>query len=321
MCLAVALAAPGPLAAVAQAGGGARLLFQLRASNGYRVHAIGEGATGALIVSRGRRPKLSGASASVYVARAKTGGRRFEATFGRLGRADLRFRPSGRVTHGPRRRHCRGPDRYTTRYGTFAGSLRFRGEDGYTTARASSVPGRVVTPAVLRCFDFALRSARTTIWDALTAPSRAQIAASPSSPAPTLTDLRATPNLPHLLGGRGRRTVFRASWRRGVEAEALEAVQRGHRRPVFFAGTLASHERLAVVRLALAVGSPADLLASASLGTATLTPPAPFGGEGSFRHLDDGTKDWAGTLAASFPGAPGVQLTGPEFEVVLSRGF
>jgi hypothetical protein len=320
-CLAFALAVALATAATATASGGERLVFRLHASNGYKVYAVGEGATGALVVTRGRHPHDTGISASVYIARARTGRSRFETTFGKLGQLDLRFRPSGRVTYGKRRRHCRGPDRYTTHFGVFVGAARFRGEGGYTAVNAHRVRGKEVTPAVLDCFGLISGGPRSTIWDALTSPSSMGLTGLPSAEVISKADLRSRPSLPHLLGGRGRRTVLQAHWHLAVAAQAFGAVQRGHRRPVFFAGALQTRERLALIRLAAAVGSPADLLASDSLSTATVTPPAPFSGEGSFRHADDGTKSWTGSLAVSFPGAPDVPLTGPEFEVGLSRGF
>jgi hypothetical protein len=320
-CLTLALALVLAATATAMPSGGERLLFRLNGTNGYKVHAVGEGATGALVVSRSRHPHDTGVSASVYIARAEIGRSRFETTLGKLGQLDLRFRPSGRVAYGKRRRFCRGPDRYTTHYGVFVGTARFRGEDGYTAVNAHRIKGKEVTPAVLHCFGFISSGPRSTIWDALTSPSTLSLASPSSAQAISEVDLRSPPSLPHLLGGHGRRTVLQAHWHLAVAAQAFGAVQRGHRRPVFFAGTLQTEERLALVRLAAAVGSPADLLASDSLSTATVTPPAPFSGEGSFRHGDDGTKSWVGSLAASFPGAPGVALTGPQFEVGLSRGF
>jgi hypothetical protein len=203
----------------------------------------------------------------------------------------------------------------------FAGTVRFKGESAYTTANVHRVKGKVVTPAVLNCIDLIFLRRRTRIWDWLTAPSTMILTSRSSPETVPKIDLRSAPRLPHLLGGRGRRTALHADWRLGVAAQAFGALERGRRRPVFFAGALQTQERFAVVRLALAVGSPADLLASNSLGTATVTPPAPFSGEGSFRHFDDGSKSWTGPLAVSFPGTPGVPLTGPQFEVGLNRGF
>jgi len=319
LCALVALASPVPSAAAP--GGGQRIFFRAQGSNGYRLYALGEGATGALVLTRGRRPDHPGASASVYIARAKAGRTRFSGTFGKLGRLDVRFRPSGRVKYGKRHRHCIGPDRYATHYGVFAGTIRFKGEGGYTAVRAHRVKGRMVTPAVLDCFSL-LRFHRTaTIWDALFSPSTMNLTGRPSPEVISSIDLRSPPRLPHLLGGHGRRTALSAAWHVGVSAEAFGAFERGRRRPVFFAGTLQSQERLAVVRLAAAVGTPADLLASNSLGTAAVTPPPPFGGEATFRHFDNGTKSWTGSLAVSLPGAPGVPLTGPQFKVALNRGL
>jgi hypothetical protein len=319
VCVGVLLACAFTSSASAQRG--ERLLFRLQGSNGYKIYGIGEGATGAVIATRGRHPHDTGLSASVYLTRARTGHRRLDAALGKLGRLDLRFQPSGRVSYGKRHRHCRGPDRYATHYGVFVGTARFKGEGGFTAVNAHRVKGKAVTPAVLHCFDFIGGRSRSTIWDALTSPSTT-VLSSPSSPDGfAKLDLRSPPRIPRLLGGHGRRTALSAHWHIGVAAQAFGAIERGQRRPVFFAGILQTRERIATVRLAAAVGSRGDLLAGDSLSTATVTPPEPFSGEGAFRHSDDGAKSWTGSLAVAFPGAPNVPLAGPQFEVGLSRGF
>jgi hypothetical protein len=76
-----------------------------------------------------------------------------EADFGEVGSVAMRFRPSGRMTHSRRHRGCVGPDRYTIRFGVFTGSIRFRGEGGYTSADVHRVKGRQVTPRLLACRD------------------------------------------------------------------------------------------------------------------------------------------------------------------------
>jgi hypothetical protein len=282
---------------------------------------MGEGATAAVIATRGRHRHDPGLSANVYLSRARTGHGHLDAALGKLGRLDLRFHPSGRVSYGKRHRHCRGPDRYTTHYGVFVGTARFKGEGGFTAVNAHRVKGKAVTPAVLRCLDFIGGPLRSTIWDALTSPSTMNLSG-PSSPGGLAKlDLCSPPRITRLLGGRGRRTALSAHWHLGVAAQAFGAIERGRRRPVFFAGVLQTGERIATVRLAAAVGSRGDLLAGDSLSTATVTPPRPFSGEGSFRHFDDGAKLWTGSLAVAFPGEPNVSLTGPQFEVGLSRGF
>ncbi len=318
---ATVLCALMPSAASAARGGGERLYFRLEATHGYKIHGLGHRATGALVVTRGRHRRQRGLSGSIYLARADTGGDRFEATFGDLGRVDVRFRPSGRIKLGKRHRLCRGPDHYTTHYGTFVGAVRFRGEDAYAAAKARRVKGMVVRPAVLDCLDFLVPRSQATFWRALTSPSTALLGVPSSVRRVSTADLRSPPRLPPELRGGGRRTVLRADWRQGVAVQAFGAIRRGRRRPVFAAGIVQARERYGVVRLAAAIGSRAGLLASDSLGTATVSPPPPFSGDGLFRHFDDGTKSWTGSLAVSFPGETAVPLTGPQFEVGLSRGF
>ena len=56
------------------------------------------------------------------------------------------------------------------------------------------------------------------------------------------------------------------------------------------------------------------------LSSATVAPPPPFSGTGTFGH-GPGGKSWDGSLVVSFLGAPRVPLTGPSFAAWLARGF
>jgi len=55
------------------------------------------------------------------------------------------------------------------------------------------------------------------------------------------------------------------------------------------------------------------------LGTATLTPPAPFSGRGVFRRSSSPGHRWTGDLAVDFPGRPDVPLTGSSFGASLKH--
>src|ERR1044072_8884280 len=72
-----------------------------------------------------------------YLAHGKATPTSIEASFGDLGRISLRLRPSGRELHATRRAGCKRPHGLPiARIGLFVGELRFRGEDGYNSARA-----------------------------------------------------------------------------------------------------------------------------------------------------------------------------------------
>ncbi|HEV7483061.1 MAG TPA: hypothetical protein VGO13_08170 [Solirubrobacterales bacterium] len=54
-------------------------------------------------------------------------------------------------------------------------------------------------------------------------------------------------------------------------------------------------------------------------GVIDLDPPPPFVGSASFRDPADGPPSWTGPLSISLPGAPAVQLAGPNLAARLCR--
>ncbi len=112
---------------------------------------------------------------------------------------------------------------------------------------------------------------------------------------------------------------MRADWRRGLSAVSFAAI--ADRRSRFFASASQSEGQLAVYRFAFALASPLAFAANDALSLAGVSPPAPFSGSGTLQRDSGGAKSWAGSLAVSFPGAPEVPLTGPQFKTQLSRGW
>lgn len=279
---AILLAAP----ATALAGGGSDLQFQFAAGDGYRFTVGGYDATAAITVAR---PGSSGRRAwSSYVARGKVSPSTIHASFGALGRVDMRFHQSGHVTYGKRHHHCVGADRYKIRPGVFVGSLRFRGEGGYVSAKVHRVKGNVVTPRSLRCLD--------TLFEEFEEGGEGQ--------------------------GENRHKVTRlySFVRSGLTAMYFSASERGGK-----AGYLAEMEQtvgsVGVFRGVAVRASPATFAFDNALSLAGLTPPAPFSGSGSFQRGPTGAKSWTGSLAVSFLGAPNVSLTDPRFETQLTRSW
>jgi hypothetical protein len=76
------------------------------------------------------------------------------------------------------------------------------------------------------------------------------------------------------------------------------------------------------MRFALATAPSKKVFAfNEALTGATITPPEPFHGKGTYRAASDGTTTWSGPLSVSFPGAPRLPLTGGEFKATLATGF
>ncbi|HEX5375898.1 MAG TPA: hypothetical protein VFW48_07045 [Solirubrobacterales bacterium] len=270
--------------------------FRLGSRQGYdlAVFAV-DGIVGIVVTRRGRSgPDAEspgrGTAVTGYVARGIVTPRRIKASFGRFGRIAVRFRPSGRVTKSASRRHCRGPDRYTNRFGVFVGNVRFTGEQGYVAVRAHRAKGRIRSPLRLRCS------------------SRGFRASSPRYARP----VRGGPSFPF--------SVLQAGHRKALAATEFLALQIGDR-TLYLALTEKSLGSVAVVRYALAAAPSRSFVRNEALTSARLSPPAPFSRTGSYAAAPDGTKSWAGRLAVSFPGAPRVPLAGSQFWVDLESGL
>lgn len=289
LCL-VAVVALLAMPAGAAAKNGLELDLHLPGSHGYEIEVGGYDTTAFVSASRsvGNPRRLE--ATSTYIARGKVSATSIEASFGSLGHVSLRFHPNGPVTRTKPRRHCLGPDRYTIRSGVFVGAVRFRGEDGYTTAESHRIAGKSVTPPELVCFD---------------------------SIASILREFG-------LQTGKKKKhpkvTRLRADWREAVHATSFEASRKADE-ATFVAIHQQTEGKLAIYRSAYAKAPAASLGAQTSLSQATVRPPAPFSGTGLFRRDPRGAKLWSGPLAVSFPGEPDVPLTGSQFKTQLTRSW
>jgi hypothetical protein len=256
--------------------------FVLEAGDGYRVGVIGVGDAVVLEVIHGHALAMT-----AYVARGTVTPGRLEASFGKFGRVAMRFQPSGQPRE-KQHRPCKGGGRFLRRSGVFVGSVRFRGEDGYLSVDAHRGKGQVVTLAP-RC------------WRGLARPAQHAIR-------------------PPQNGGWGLEiTSLSASWRKAVSSTSFAAIGFGSK-ALFFALSQQSQGPLAIFRIAIASAARAFTI-NDPLTLARVSPPAPFYGTGTYRAAPDGSRTWTGKLAANFPGAPRLSLTGPQFKTKLDAGF
>jgi hypothetical protein len=74
-----------------------------------------------------------------------------KASFGKLGKVSLHFRPSGKVRRVKIPKTClkHRPPVVSARLGTFVGTIKFRGERGYTTVSAHRVKGGIGDPLAI----------------------------------------------------------------------------------------------------------------------------------------------------------------------------
>jgi hypothetical protein len=274
--------------------------FDLEAQHGYTVTVVGEGDVVAVEVSRplahgkgDALEKLFGSKQAVtaYVARGTVTEHRIAASFGEFGKVDVRFRPTGQVVESGQGRHCQGADHFTSQLGVFVGGVRFSGEGHYVAVRSHRAKGRVRSPLHLRCS------------------SRPPHSFSSSRARPVHDQPSFTP------------TFLTATWRHAVSSLELITLRVG-KTTLFAAINEESLGSMARMRFALATAPSKKAFAfNEALTGATITPPAPFHGKGTYQAAADGTTTWTGPLSVSFPGAPRLPLTGVDFKATLTTGF
>ncbi len=261
--------------------------IRLPAQNGYQIALLGSDSRVVLEIGR----KHSDAIAA-YVAPGVVTRRRLQADFGAFGRIEMHFRPAAGKSGGGGRPECRSHEIRVSRRGFFVGSFRFEGESGYVSVRAHRARGEVVSSGG-RCSSHGpfMRARRTA----------------------------ARARRPRDLGPQPR--FFFAGWRHAVDSAEFAALEL-FGTPLFLASSEHSEGRLAVVRLAFVIGhNPRAFTLDDAITKATLSPPAPFHGTGTYTAAPDGTRTWEGSLSINFPGAPRFALTGPPFVPEVDAGF
>jgi hypothetical protein len=260
--------------------------IELRGTNGYAIslgtHSLGNSPPKVSVsVRRG------GKASTEYDVRGNVTRSRVAASFGRFGRIDLRFHPSGRLQRH-RQRNCDGSiSILKRRLGIFTGTLRFRGEDGYTEVSSKRVKGSA-----------------GNFWVGL------GVDVGPvCGPAPRRKEVRTV-----------ELNVMAAHPDRGFSAfsqpDAHKPVEKA--RVLFGAGTAERVGRISIYRTAIALGPASDFLFDDGVfSSATVTPPAPFTGTATFSRSPDGSTSWSGNLEVGFPGLDSLPLTGPEFKSEL----
>ena len=279
--LAFALTLPAPVCATASPTAHvASAEFTVPASNGYTLDVKSERGQLTLLAFRAVSPVAHIADAgsllpagegsyvsATYYARATEGSEAIEADLGALGKVDVAFQPSGqtRVAHLSQKgktADCVFPRRIVRHLGTFAGTISFHGENGYTAVDVAAAPGSVGTSPFRNCSTKPHTVRREGVFGQAgpdvfldTADPAAHVFFSASSLGPGS----------------------------GFYASVVEPLPSGY----------------VVARTAQAQASGA-LTLDAARHLATLRPPAPFSGEATFRR--DASHHWSGSLSVAFPG-------------------
>jgi hypothetical protein len=285
--------------------------FAVAASNGYSIYVKSEREDLTLTVTDRRPPQVfvsrrgaivsantGNVAANTYRAYDSVpGARGIGGQLGSFGNISVVFRPSGkvRVTKLKRERdarRCTRPAKIVRHLGTFTGTIRFMGENGFTSVDLSTAAGSVGT-----------------------------------SPTPSCSDVRHSYSPPSgPIYGR-ESSVFRSLRLAAVDgggpttgAAQFSAVKTAAGVDYRASGTDEFAPHLFVYRVAQAVGLPTSFHATAGRNFAAVSPPAPFFGQAVFQpnDLPYPANEWSGSLGVSFPGID-VPLAGPAFTAELMR--
>jgi hypothetical protein len=252
--------------------------FSLKAGDGYRILVERTRGRVSLTALHGGRSFFAATS---YTVRGKVLPQRIDARFGKFGRVAVRLKTE-RMRKGKLEEQCTGKPE-TIRYGVFVGTIRFRGEGGYTSVDARQATGRLSSGSKIRCVFPNLR---------------------PGS-GPVAHASRQVP--PSLGAAQGRQRGF------GVE------IYGGKRRSTFFSAfSQEQRGRMKIFRNVFAEAPLSSFAFASDLSSATVQPPQPFQGEAGFQRTPAGPT-WSGTLSVDFPGRDDVRLAGPRFEADLVR--
>lgn len=283
LCSAVTLLAAAP-GASAKPGyfvlpGDRAIELELQGSHGYRISIDKEaGGYVDVFVTKGH----DAISYSIRSPQPKGGD--LEARFPGIGRVSVRFRPKGPPVESSSQFYpgCRGGE--TVRQpGLFVGTIRLRGERGYTSVRANRVKGAIKTVAKQVC-----KRPRELPEPEM---DQAELWA-PSSP--------------------GRRGVGFYASRLGEPFDLTS----------FGVQVREYRGEMAIFRTASVTGEEDDLVIGDTRPyplSATVTPPPPFSGSAEYERTPGGSRTWTGSLAVHLPGLGRVPLTGPRFSPRLCQ--
>lgn len=242
--------------------------FKLKGSNGYSLFVFGVPAhkgqpANVAIFVLGKR------DGAFYDAPATVTETSMRANFGVLGEIAVTFQPTGRAK---RVRPSCGGKSFAFDSGSYEGTIRFNGEEGFTSAEATSAKGDVGFLIDILCPGVSGESGSGS------GVPGAELSAY-AGPSRQSAHVKVVKNRP--------------SARAHYEAEVSEL-----------------HEGVSISRFASAVEPAGTFVFDSKVQTATLHPSAPFSGTGRFNRAAKPANRWSGDLTVDLPGRAGVELTG-----------
>ncbi len=252
-----------------------RSVLTLRGSRGFQVTIERSAGRVELTASRQR-------GSAIYIVHSpKLPPDRIEAKFPGLGRVSLRFQPAGEAQHLPP--FCRGRSSIK-QAGTFRGTIRFAGEQGFTRVAATQARGYVY-----RSFKEVCK--RSDVGHGTVTPGYSLVATARSH-------------------GRGIFfTAFRSTEESLIHGDTYYTAVTSERRH----GMLIARTALTRARAdTFSVEGP-----NAQPDSAAVSPSSPFRGAATFHATAGAPTEWVGTLSVDLPGAGTVQLAGSPFTAEL----
>lgn len=271
--------------------------FRVQGSNGFRISVSGTPNGVRLVASRRHE-------AAIYLARNGSASEKgIHATFGRLGKVDLRFHALRNVRHGGEQTRCDLRDQ--DQYGYFTGLIVFRGERGFTRLRRQRLRGRA-TPA--RTFKCNGRPSQGFLQGA--------VRRTTSNKRPELSAGSVFPPRSFTAGGKAIEEILPLV-RSGVTLSLANLPSAG---VPYRAEAIDEHGYLLIIRILVAKG-PADSLVLGPNNTATVSPPKPFSGEAEYHGCSSRSSSaWRGSLNVSLPGLANIKFGGHKFSATLKPG-
>lgn len=248
--------------------------FEFHGSNGYLI-SVSANDRGYVTV----KARKDGAEAE-YVAAGRASELGGSAVLPGLGRVSFALRPTGPPRHFAGYAGCDGE--WFVRDGVARGVVRFRGERGYTRARAHRARAEVIYWPGQRCRYPQARRGKAK-----------------RGPVARLTAFRFRPPFVEFTATRFASRERPRSRRFGFEA-SIVSYPPGMR--IYRTVSVAAGPRS--FRVPEAKTAPENIV---------LEPPRPFRGRASLRRTPESTFVWDGSLRVAFPGVKPVELHGPDF--------
>jgi hypothetical protein len=209
----------------------------------------------------------------IYKAPATVTETSIQANLGALGEISVTFQRSGTAAVA----HC-GGDEFDFDSGLYEGKIEFHGEEGYTDAVATSVPGNI---------DYLLSEVCGEFFGGSNGGNR---------------------------HARGAELYVRNP---ALGAEMSVSKSRPSATTRIFVDVSEYNDGIAIERLMVLLVPSGGFIFDRRLRTAIVRPPAPFAGEASFDRSKKAGQRWSGDLTVDMPGRAGVPLTGSALRATL----